>query len=154
MFDIKFCENRSRPSNFRRFRIFLFFSSWYHILKFRCIHEASSVGKPKSSNILSQRKNFVKSAKLEIGIPIHLLFFYFFITYRVFKKKVLLFIIYDRMCWDIEQTFGIRTEIPQVYPNENSYSLLTLTNPLTNPNKPKQKAGWIFCSVLKNWNSI
>ena len=36
-------------------------------MKFRCIHKASSVRKPKSSNILSQRKNFMKSVRKNYG---------------------------------------------------------------------------------------
>ena len=91
------CENRSRPLNFRQIWIYLFFLSWYQILKIwcedfvksvrkqygntdshlflswhqilkiRCIHEASSVRKLKSSNVLPQKKNFVKSASKQYG---------------------------------------------------------------------------------------
>ena len=43
---------------------FEFFLSWHQILKIRCIHEAFSVRKPKSGNILPQRKKFVKSVRL------------------------------------------------------------------------------------------
>ena len=40
---------------------------WYQIKKFRCIHEDSSVRKPKSSKILSQKRNFVKSVRKQYG---------------------------------------------------------------------------------------
>ena len=52
MIDTKFCENRSGPFNFRRIRFFLFF-----------LFFLSSVQKPKSSNVLSQKNNFVKSVR-------------------------------------------------------------------------------------------
>ena len=41
MFNTIFCENRSRPSSFRRIWIYIFFLSWHQIWKIRCIHEAS-----------------------------------------------------------------------------------------------------------------
>ena len=69
MFDTEFCKNRSRPLNFRRTRFFLFFFSWHQIIKIRCIHEDSSVRKPKSSNVLPQRNNFVKSVRKQYGNP-------------------------------------------------------------------------------------
>ena len=48
---------------------FFFFFSWHQIIKIRCIHEALSVRKPKSSNVLPQRKNFVKSVRKQYGNP-------------------------------------------------------------------------------------
>ena len=69
MFDTKFCENRSIPLDFRRILIFVFFISRYQILKIQCVHEASSVRKPKSSNVLPRRKNFVKSVRKQYGNP-------------------------------------------------------------------------------------
>ena len=44
-----------------------FFLSWHKIWKIRSIHEASSLRKPKSSNILPHRKNFVKSVMKQYG---------------------------------------------------------------------------------------
>ena len=41
------------------FEFCLFFLPRHQILKIRCIHEASSVRKPKSSNALSQKNNLV-----------------------------------------------------------------------------------------------
>ena len=67
IFDTKFCENQWRLLNFRRIWIWKIFLSWHQIFKIWCIHEASSVRKPTSSNILSQRKNFVKSVRKEYG---------------------------------------------------------------------------------------
>ena len=61
--------NQWRPLNFRRIWIFLFFLPWHQILKIRCIHEASTVRKPKSSNALSQRNNFVKLVRKQYGNP-------------------------------------------------------------------------------------
>ena len=72
IFDTKFFENRSGPFNFERNWIFL---SWYQILKIRCVHEASSVRKPKLSNVIPQRKNFVKSARKQYGNPDSHVFF-------------------------------------------------------------------------------
>ena len=69
MFDTKFYTNRWRPLNFRRIWFFYFFLSWRQILKIRCIHEASSVRKPKSSNVLSRKKNFVKSMRKQFRNP-------------------------------------------------------------------------------------
>ena len=69
MFNTKSCKNRSKPLNFRWIRIFYFFFIWYQILKIRCNHEASSVRKPKSSSILPQRKNFVKSVRKQYRNP-------------------------------------------------------------------------------------
>ena len=40
---------------------------WQQILKIRYIHEASSMRKPKSSNVLPQKKNFVKSVSKQYG---------------------------------------------------------------------------------------
>ena len=48
---------------------FEFFLSWHHILKIRCTHEASSVRKLKSSNVLPQRKNFVELVRKQYGNP-------------------------------------------------------------------------------------
>ena len=48
----------------------------------RCIyhiHEASSVRKSKSSNIIPQRRNFVKSVKKQYGNPDSHVFFFFFV---------------------------------------------------------------------------
>ena len=60
---LDFCENRWRLLNFRRNWIFLFILPWHQILKIRCIHEASWLRKPKSSNALPQTKKFVKSVR-------------------------------------------------------------------------------------------
>ena len=84
MFDTKFCENRWRPFNFRRILIFLFFIWWYQIFQIRCVHEVSSVRKPKSSNVLPQRKNFVKSVRKQYGNPDTHSFFKTFVS--VFQK--------------------------------------------------------------------
>ena len=67
MFGTQFCKNQSRPSKSRRIWIFVFFLSWHHILKIRCIHEAPSVRKPKSSNLLLQRYDCVKSVRKQYG---------------------------------------------------------------------------------------
>ena len=69
MFDTKFCENLSKFLNFRQIWIFLFFWWWHQILKIRCIHEASSVSKAKSSNVLPQRTNFMKLLRKQYGNP-------------------------------------------------------------------------------------
>ena len=53
----------------------------HQILKFRCIHEASSVtnNKPKSSSILPSRKNFVKSVRKWYGnLDSHVFFCFLF----------------------------------------------------------------------------
>ena len=44
-----------------------FFLPWHQIKKNPSIHEASSVRKPKSSNVLPQKKNFVKSVRKQYG---------------------------------------------------------------------------------------
>ena len=75
IFQTKFGENRSRPLIFRLIKFFKFFISRYQILKFRCIHEASLVRKPKSSNIPSRKKNFVKSVRKQYGNPDSHVFF-------------------------------------------------------------------------------
>ena len=68
MFHTKFGENRSRPSIFRLHN--LSFSIFFIVISnFKIIHETSSVRKPKSSNILSQRKNFMKSVRKQYGNP-------------------------------------------------------------------------------------
>ena len=67
MFYTKFYKNRWRPLNFRRLWFFYFFLSWHQIIKIRCIHKAFSVRKPKLSNVLSQKKNFVKSVRKQYG---------------------------------------------------------------------------------------
>ena len=69
MIHTEFGEDQSRPSIFRLIWIKKKILSCYQILKFRYIHEASSVRKPKSSNILFQRKNFVKSVRKQYGNP-------------------------------------------------------------------------------------
>ena len=43
--------------------------SCYQILKIRCIYETSSAKMPKSSNILPERKNFVKPVRKQYRIP-------------------------------------------------------------------------------------
>ena len=48
---------------------FFFFLSWHEIIKIRCIHESFSVRKPKSSNVLPQRNNFVTSVRKQYGNP-------------------------------------------------------------------------------------
>ena len=40
-----------------------------NLLKFKFIHEASFVSKPKSSNILPQKKNFVEPVRKQYGNP-------------------------------------------------------------------------------------
>ena len=45
---------------------------WHQIFQIPCVHEASSVRKPKLSNILAQRKTFVKLVRNQYGIPIHM----------------------------------------------------------------------------------
>ena len=54
---------------------------WHQILKIRCIHEASSVRKPKSSNVLRQSNNFVKSVGKQYGNPDSYPLKFFFIYY-------------------------------------------------------------------------
>ena len=88
MFHTKFGENWSRPLIFKLIWIFEFFLSWYQILKFRCIHEASSVRKPKPHNILSRRKNFVKSVKNQYGNPDSHAFFEFLPVLPVLPENI------------------------------------------------------------------
>ena len=55
-------ENNEEAMYIRlHFASFFIVTSTFYII--RCIHETSSVKKPKSSDILPQRKNFVKSVK-------------------------------------------------------------------------------------------
>ena len=67
MFDTKFCENWSKSLNFRRIWIFLFFLSWHQIIIIRCIHEAFSLRKPKSSNVLFKKNSLVKWVRKQYG---------------------------------------------------------------------------------------
>ena len=69
MFNTKFYKNRWRTLNFRRIWFFNFFLSWCQIIKIRCIYEAFSVRKPKSSNVLPWRNNFVNSVRKQYGNP-------------------------------------------------------------------------------------
>ena len=72
IFHTKFGENRSRPLFFSLILILIFF---YRDIKILNFDVASSVRKPKSSNILSQRKNFVKSVRKQYGNPDSHVFF-------------------------------------------------------------------------------
>ena len=55
---------------------FYFFYRDISILKIRCIHEASSVRKLKSSNMIPQRKKFVKLVRKQYRNPDFPIFFY------------------------------------------------------------------------------
>ena len=64
---------------------FLNFLSWHQIIKIRCIHEAFSMRKPKSSNVLPWRKNFGKSVRKQYGNPdSHPFLYYWSHTYIKF----------------------------------------------------------------------
>ena len=54
------------------FKLFFFVAS---TLKIRSIREASSLRKPKSSNMIPQRKNFVKLVRKQYGNPDEHVFF-------------------------------------------------------------------------------
>ena len=66
---------------------FLIFPLWYQISKFLCMHEAPFVSKPKSSNILSQRKKFVKLVRKQYANSDLHAFFTFVKTFVLTKKE-------------------------------------------------------------------
>ena len=73
--------------NFRRIWIFLFFLPLHQISKIRCIHEASFVRKPKSSNVYfpKERTSWNRWGS-NMGMSIHILFYTSSIRERVMWK--------------------------------------------------------------------
>ena len=83
---------------------------WNQILKIRYIHEASSVRKAKSSNILFLWKNFVKSVRKQYKNPDFTFFFKIrntFVQFQIadFKYFFLFFINKQtpKICWFFER---------------------------------------------------
>ena len=110
MFNTKFYKNRWRPLSFRRIWFFYFFLSWRQNIKIRCIHEAFSVRKSKSSNYKKELCEIGEEAIWKSRFTSFSKFYLYKVNLKIFGKFSMHFSIIKKEEWKI-----IRHNVVQTY---------------------------------------
>ena len=119
---------------------FLIFLSWHQILKIWCIHKASSVRKPKSSNVLPKRKNFVKLVRKEYGNSCFFFNSEIWFEIRILDNK-------KRIC--LHQKKSMWIGIPILFPHR-FHKILSFGSILLDFGLPTEEALWIH-QIFQIW---